>query len=383
MRFASVPAVLMAFWTMAQDVTNPIMPKSGLVIQLTHVASLTSEASDVLAGMTTNSDFALSPAGEWVLLDSDNDRVVVLAFDGKVNREFGRSGQGPGEFEGATSLDVDQQGRVFVFDGVRRKCCVFSSDGTLEKDVMLPQGIAAVIRARIHPSGKLILTTLQMDENFQQTYMLSILDDQFVPVETLAKVVLPPTDWAAMGQPGFFESYMVQQFEALADGIPLGTTCGNRIVVATSNAYAGEIFDEAGNLNVAFTKRYQPLAYSQQAKEAICEAIWEGVAANAPFGSQITYPVYQNALKRAEFPPFVPPISELFTTARGFGVLANYDSVARVGSLDLFDCDGTCVATGAYRGLDGIIRVQENRLVVLGMGEEDEMELHVYTIEGI
>lgn len=67
---------------------------------------------------------AVGSAGSVFVLDSGNDRVVVIDSAGTVIRRFGSRGAGPGEFEGAARLVVqrdtvlvsDSNGRVHFFD---------------------------------------------------------------------------------------------------------------------------------------------------------------------------------------------------------------------------------------------------------------------------
>jgi hypothetical protein len=57
--------------------------------------------------------------GHWprpTSAQQDGDRLVVVTKDGKLVKEVGKLGRGPGDFMGAHSLAIDSQQRVFVAD---------------------------------------------------------------------------------------------------------------------------------------------------------------------------------------------------------------------------------------------------------------------------
>ena len=74
-------------------------------------------------------------AGNLVVLDAFNKRVVVVGPDGQLVRVVGREGEGPGEFQEVRAIAVWRDGRFAVPDTEHSAVQVFSPDGELERFV--------------------------------------------------------------------------------------------------------------------------------------------------------------------------------------------------------------------------------------------------------
>jgi hypothetical protein len=61
-------------------------------------------------------DIVQDSAGNLYILDSGNKRIQKVNSEGKFIKTIGRKGQGPGEFQAAYSLDIDNEDNLFVFD---------------------------------------------------------------------------------------------------------------------------------------------------------------------------------------------------------------------------------------------------------------------------
>ena len=76
-------------------------------------------------------------AGNLLVLDSVNQRVVVIGPDGQLVRVVGREGHGPGEFQMSMVIAVWRDGRFAVPDMGHSAIQVFNTDGQLEHFVRL------------------------------------------------------------------------------------------------------------------------------------------------------------------------------------------------------------------------------------------------------
>ena len=68
-------------------------------------------------------------AGKLYVLDDQAQRIVVVGPEGEFVREFGRVGEGPGEFGRAVALAVMRDGRAVVADVGHRVFHVFDANG--------------------------------------------------------------------------------------------------------------------------------------------------------------------------------------------------------------------------------------------------------------
>jgi peptidylamidoglycolate lyase len=75
-------------------------------------------------------DVAVLPDGSFYVSDGyGNARVMKFSADGKFERQWGRKGSRPGEFDTPHSIAVDAQGRVYVADRGNSRVQVFAPDG--------------------------------------------------------------------------------------------------------------------------------------------------------------------------------------------------------------------------------------------------------------
>ncbi|WP_419936065.1 hypothetical protein [Candidatus Palauibacter sp.] len=78
---------------------------------------------------------AFDAAGNLYVLDSLAGRVVVVAPGGELLREFGRLGEGPGEFRHAIEMAVMADGRVVIADVGHRAYQIFDAYGAYERRI--------------------------------------------------------------------------------------------------------------------------------------------------------------------------------------------------------------------------------------------------------
>ncbi len=75
-------------------------------------------------------DIGFAPNGDIYITDGyGGARVVKFSRDGKFLLEFGKRGEGPGEFRLPHNVVVDRQGKVYVTDRDNQRVEVFDADG--------------------------------------------------------------------------------------------------------------------------------------------------------------------------------------------------------------------------------------------------------------
>jgi DNA-binding beta-propeller fold protein YncE len=72
---------------------------------------------------------AVDQKGAVFVVDTGNNRVVRFSASGEKDREWGRKGNGPGEFLEPVGVAIDASGQVYVSDNGNGRLQVFSRDG--------------------------------------------------------------------------------------------------------------------------------------------------------------------------------------------------------------------------------------------------------------
>ncbi len=75
-------------------------------------------------------DVAVTPAGDFYVADGyGNSRVLKFSKEGKLLKQWGKSGSGAGEFDLPHAVCLDTQGRVYVGDRENKRIQVFDAEG--------------------------------------------------------------------------------------------------------------------------------------------------------------------------------------------------------------------------------------------------------------
>ncbi|WP_419949871.1 6-bladed beta-propeller [Candidatus Palauibacter sp.] len=102
---------------------------------------------------------AFDDAGNLHVFDRLAARVVVVNPDGDFVREFGRRGEGPGEFQDAMDMVVMSDGRVVIADMGHHAYHLFDANGNFERMVRMSDqpGLAVVRALWPEPGGRSVI----------------------------------------------------------------------------------------------------------------------------------------------------------------------------------------------------------------------------------
>jgi hypothetical protein len=125
------------------------------------------------------SDIVRDSLGNIYILDSGNNRVQKLNPEGKYLKTIGRKGQGPGEFQEAYSMDIDEKDDLFVLGSGRIE--VFSSGGRPLKTIKLSDFYT--MRIRLLKAGLIARIRYQslkmvMKQGKKLPYLLDVIDQK-------------------------------------------------------------------------------------------------------------------------------------------------------------------------------------------------------------
>ena len=298
---------------------------------------------------------AFDDSGNLSVMDDQAGRIVVVSQGGEFVREFGRIGDGPGEFAGSSNTAVGftvlRDGRAVVFDPGHGAFAVFGPDGEFERSVRMPGSARYLIRL-LKPArdGENVITTSVSAFNrggasdapvppFRPILRLVLTGDEVVQ-DTVVRAWKPSGD-----ADGFRPTLKV---EALPDG---------GLVYTDSSAYAIKVATRDGELTRVLTRPFRPEPVTDRIREEEIERqLKELEERNAGADSGGRMAAFQARLAEMrreriasmEFYHEVPVVRTLHTSWEGnIWVRRRGEEPASVGPIDLITPDGRYLGTFA------------------------------------
>ncbi len=104
--------------------TDSEYPTNARKISLTEIFRMGDSAGDVVL-FREISDLDVNSRGDVFVVDAGNKSVHVFTEEGRVLRDLGKFGEGPGEFVGPSSVYVTKEDSIYIFDRILGRVSVF------------------------------------------------------------------------------------------------------------------------------------------------------------------------------------------------------------------------------------------------------------------
>ena len=143
----------------AQQITQLPAEDSWLEADFKELYRLGSMAGEDWEQFGVLTEVAFDGKGNLHVFDRQAQRIYVVGTDGRLIRELGGEGDGPGEFGHAGAIAVFADGRVAVVDLGRRGYHLFAADGEFERSVGMarPSGVTSVGRVVAQPGADAVI----------------------------------------------------------------------------------------------------------------------------------------------------------------------------------------------------------------------------------
>ncbi len=298
-------------------------------------------------------------SGRLYLLDGPGGqqaarRVVVVDGSGRHVRNFGRPGEGPGEFRRGTELIVWEDGRSVVADITGYH--VFGPGGEFERMVRPRGEFGVVTRVGFRPERTGSQTALvREDRSILRVDMSSEEVEERILVWTPGEQpwVLPPgADFEdvleTVGDEWGFKS------EVLFDALPAGG-----VAFSDSSAYAIKVTDPSGAISRILRRPMRPLPVTERIKREERERRLEELSNQQVTALEGDPPpqiasminrymeARRGAIENMQFHPYVPVISAVRVTWEGSLWIerSTEPGASEPGPIDVLALDGRYIGT--------------------------------------
>ncbi len=307
-------------------------------------------------------DVAFDGAANLHVFDNRAQRIVVVGLDGSYIREFGRQGEGPGEFRQATSLAVARDGRAVVADVGHRVFHIFGADGFPRHRARMNVVHGTLRGGRIAVTGRGVDEVIGIPSASQSYFAAgpggppppavshaierAILTGEQAETDTIAEPRLYPLDAAAVPEEYRRVGDMFLAFPSMFPGLQRAFTPAlhwdvlpdGRVAYADSSDYAIKIA-EAGRGVMRVLRRPLPpdpvtegaMRAERNRRRIQPDAVGEGWTMLDP----------GERLDNLEFFPEIPVIRGLAATWKGrIWVLRRGEEPLSDGPIDVVTADG-------------------------------------------
>ena len=287
-------------------------------------------------------------SGTLYVMDDQGGRIVAVSQEGEFVREFGRIGDGPGEFSASSNTAVGftvlRDGRTVVFDPGHGAFQLFEPDGEFERSVRMPGSSYYLIRT-LAPArdGQNVITTSvgafgmggpadDPEPPFRPVYRL-VLTGQEAVQDTVIRA------WRPAGDPDGFGPVLVAR--ALPDG---------GLVYTDSSAYAIKVATRDGDLTRVLTRPFHPDPVTDRIRrEEIERQLEENEERAARSGNGLAAARAELAsrrIKSMEFSHELPVVRDLRTSWEGTIWVGRRGQEPTIsGPIDLLRPDGHYIGT--------------------------------------
>ncbi len=297
--------------------------------ELYRVGSLNGDDWDTFGGVSA---VAFDGAGNVHILDGQAAQITVVDLQGNLVRQFGRVGEGPGEFSGGGTwaLTVCSDGRIAVYDAGRRTFVLFGPTGEFERTMPLdgPRLISIPGVQADHGSPSVVSTG---EVQYLDWTPLPRPPFRYVMRYGLeGEDIVADTVTAGWKPPG---GYMV----TFAPVFSVGVLPGGGLAFTDSSAYAIKVAGPDGSLSRVITRPFHPVPVTERHKTEYVERLRKETEG----GSEASADFWRARIESMEFHHEIPVVRALRTSREGtIWVRRRGDAPDSDGPIDLITPEG-------------------------------------------
>jgi len=265
-------------------------------------------------------EFDVDSEGNIYIESEKSGENLIFKFDpkGSLIFSFAKKGRGPGELLDATSLSVNDQDQIFVFDRANSKICLFSGEGSLIKEEKIEGNFLEM--SPLSNGNYLVRKNFPTTADYIQNESLIVVDPKFKELAKLdgRKVPNPMAGKKIKG------SFYILSWALSDDLIFTGFQ---------ERGYEISVYDFSGNLIREIKKDYEPVPVTEEYKNAFMKL----------FEDPLFDRVRDKIRKNIYFPSSLPPFHSFISDDRGRLFVMTYEECDNPEDhmFDIFSRDGT------------------------------------------
>jgi hypothetical protein len=275
---------------------------------------------------------SIDPAGNLYVVDRGNRRVMMYDPAGKLVRQIGRQGQGPGEYSYPSAVFVDPVGNPIVW--ASREMVCYDREGVFAKKVLIKGFLS---RAILGPRGTIIGSAQPGPGPEGPKHKLLQVGAAGEPLRTVAEY---------RGE--FKESQTAIVLHHYNNNLDFAPLTAETFVYGFSGEYRLNVADAEGETVLVLTKDEKPRPISGREKDETRKSgIWATIGTN------------DRTLRDGDFPDHRPFFSRIFTDDVGHIYVARTKSILEKDpswEIDVFSKEGFYIYRMSWRAFPSAIQ---------------------------
>jgi hypothetical protein len=220
-------------------------------------------------------DIAVDREERIYILDSKKSHINVFNKMGEFVKTIGKEGQGPGEMQCPTSLQVTSQNEIIVNDRGARKLHFFTLDGNFLRAVSQAK-MSFFSNLKVDYEGNIIASYMIVDK--EVTYVLKKFNPQLKEILTIFSTKILKYPYI---NPFFPQCYW-------------DVTTENNLIWGFPDKYELHIINSEGKPIKKIIKKYIPIKITEEEKEQVIKERFGGPEGIAP-GVKLSWNEHHNA----------------------------------------------------------------------------------------
>ena len=267
------------------------------------------------AWFSSLNSFFVDKKGDIYCADGEDKKIKIFDKTGKPLFQFGRKGQGPGEFSYPSGVAVSKQGNIYVLDGGRRNITLFNEKGEYLKSINI--GLPMTPRIEMFDSGNLVVAIFKFDiKNIEQSqFELRLFDKELNEIKSsLYSHSVKNFVWVQCTKDG-------KMFTSPIPFAPdiVWKVIGNKLYVGFNNEFKISVFDDAGNFLKEIIREITYTKVTSEDKQKWLKKRLAGFKNNPSFDLQLV----EKGLKKIPIPNIKPAFSNIAEYSDGMIIFEN------------------------------------------------------------
>ena len=240
-------------------VKNPKQPMYGSdVFHMEEELSIGEEGKGEEYFFADARDIEVDEEGKIYILDIHEAHTKIFDKNGKYIKTFGKKGQGPGEMNNPSSIQITPQMEIAINDSSARKIHFFTLEGNFLRAVS-QKHLNFFSDPKIDREGCITASTMSVTK--EVTYFLKKFDRQL-------KEILPIFSVMVLKYPELNPFYPRCYWELMGE---------NHLVWGFADKYELFVIDSEGNTVKKISREYDPVKITDEEKEKRSEGLVEGI----------------------------------------------------------------------------------------------------------